>query len=116
MIDLNCKKIIFFSTSKVYGDNSFDLQEFDESSELSPLCSYGAAKTQCEEIIQKSASNQTLDYLIFRLPPVLMDHSKSGVGKMLDFVKLNKDDFLSSYSYITELEYNITAIKNCLRF
>ncbi|MFL2823821.1 MAG: NAD-dependent epimerase/dehydratase family protein [Paracoccaceae bacterium] len=87
MKDLNCKKIIFFSTSKVYGDNSFDLQEFDESSELSPLCSYGAAKTQCEEIIQKSASNQTLDYLIFRLPPVLMDHSKSGVGKMLDFVK-----------------------------
>tara|TARA_Y100000310_G_C20323349_1_gene641815 strand:+ start:290 stop:598 length:309 start_codon:yes stop_codon:yes gene_type:complete len=31
--------------------------------------------------------------------------------KMLDFVKLNKNDFLSSYSYITELEYNITRSK-----
>ena len=31
--------------------------------------------------------------------------------KMLDFVKLNKNEFLSSYSYITELEYNITRSK-----
>lgn len=31
--------------------------------------------------------------------------------KMKDFNKLTKDEFLSSYSYITEEEYNLTRIK-----
>ena len=31
--------------------------------------------------------------------------------KMKDFEKLSKDDFLSSYSYITEEEYNLTRIE-----
>ena len=31
--------------------------------------------------------------------------------KMEDFNKLTKDEFLSSYSYITEEEYNLTRIK-----
>ena len=31
--------------------------------------------------------------------------------KMVDFKRLNKNDFLSSYSYITELEYNLTRKK-----
>jgi hypothetical protein len=31
--------------------------------------------------------------------------------KMKDFEKLSKEDFLSSYSYITEEEYNLTRIE-----
>lgn len=31
--------------------------------------------------------------------------------KMVDFEKLSKDDFLSSYSYINETEYNLTRFK-----
>ena len=31
--------------------------------------------------------------------------------KMVDFHSLNKDDFLKSYSYISEQEYNITRRK-----
>ena len=31
--------------------------------------------------------------------------------KMEDFNKLTKDEFLSSYSYVTEKEYNLTRIK-----
>jgi len=32
-------------------------------------------------------------------------------AKMVDFRKLSKDEFLSSYSYITEEEYNLTRIE-----
>ena len=32
--------------------------------------------------------------------------------KMLDFNELTKEEFLSSYSYITEEEYNFTRMKN----
>ena len=31
--------------------------------------------------------------------------------KMIDFVNLSKTDFLSSYSYLTETEYNLTRSK-----
>ena len=31
--------------------------------------------------------------------------------KMIDFVNLSKTDFLSSYSYLTEAEYNLTRSK-----
>lgn len=31
--------------------------------------------------------------------------------KMYDFDRLTKEDFLLSYSYLTELEYNLTRIK-----
>ena len=48
---LQCKQIIFFSTSKVYGDNSFDMNYFEESSPLKPKCYYGKAKKICEELI-----------------------------------------------------------------
>ena len=31
--------------------------------------------------------------------------------KMYDFDRISKEDFLFSYSYLTELEYNLTRIK-----
>ena len=31
--------------------------------------------------------------------------------KMYDFDRLTKEEFLASYSYLTELEYNLTRIK-----
>ena len=31
--------------------------------------------------------------------------------KMLDFDTLTKEEFLASYSYLTELEYNLTRMK-----
>lgn len=38
--------------------------------------------------------------------------------KMSDFIKLSKDDFLESYSYLSEKDYNDTLkqIKNRLRY
>jgi len=41
------------------------------------------------------------------------DHSDfcDDKDKMIDFNELTKEDFLSSYSYITEEEYNLTRMK-----
>ena len=54
---MGCKKIIFFSTSKVYGDNSFADELFSEISPLNPSCPYSKAKVECENLISKSANN-----------------------------------------------------------
>ena len=33
------------------------------------------------------------------------------VEKMYDFIELSKDEFLSSYSYLTEAEYRLTKLR-----
>ena len=48
---LKCRRLIFFSTSKVYGDNHLEANIFNEKSFLNPQCSYGKAKRLCEELI-----------------------------------------------------------------
>ena len=83
---LNCKKLIFFSTSKVYGDNSFNHQLFEETSPLNPGCSYGKAKAACEEEIIKAAQNRNFEYTILRMSPVLINDPRSRVGKLHTFI------------------------------
>ncbi|MDB4112408.1 NAD-dependent epimerase/dehydratase family protein [bacterium] len=83
---IQCKKIIFFSSAKVYGDNSFEHKLILESSSLNPSCAYGKAKSLCEEHIIKSAKDMNFNYLIFRMPPLLINHPKSNVGKIFQFL------------------------------
>ena len=85
---LQCKKIIFFSTAKVYGDNKFSQQIFLESSPLNPVCSYGKAKLVCEELILRHAKNLGISSIIFRLPPVLNEFDNSNLGRLMRFSKL----------------------------
>ena len=84
---LNCKNLIFFSTSKVYGDNSLDLNYFKESSPLNPICYYGQAKRMCEDLIRKKSLNSDLNALIFRMPPVLNKSEASNIGKLINLSK-----------------------------
>ena len=89
METLNCDKIIFFSTIKVYGENSFDsdINLIDESFPHSPECFYGMAKAQCEKTLEKLSHKKNFNYLIFRMPPVLINHPKSNIGKLFHFVE-----------------------------
>lgn len=80
---LNCKKLIFLSSAKVYGDNTYSSIIFDEKSPLNPLCSYGKAKKLCEELIQLESPNLGIYPTIFRLPPVLNQSYDSGLGKLI---------------------------------
>ena len=87
MMALDCKKIIFFSTIKVYGDNSFEYKQIEEQSNLEPTCFYGTAKKKCEAAISQLAAEKNFNFTIFRLPPLLINHPKSSLGKLFQLAK-----------------------------
>jgi len=89
MENLNCKNIIFFSTIKVYGENSFNLNliNVDENFSKTPKCHYGLAKEKCEKELIHLSHNKNFSYLIFRLPPVLINHPKSNLGRLFQLVE-----------------------------
>ena len=89
MENLNCKDIIFFSSIKVYGENLFnyDLINIEESFPTNPKCPYGIAKERCEKLLIQLSHEKNFNYLIFRLPPVLINHPKSNLGKLYQLVE-----------------------------
>mgnify|MGYP001210049433 FL=1 len=87
METFDCKNIIFFSTIKVYGENSFDFTLIDESFLLNPECFYGKAKAKCERLLKELSNEMKFNYLIFRMPPVLINHPKSNLGKLFQLVE-----------------------------
>jgi nucleoside-diphosphate-sugar epimerase len=84
---LNCKKLIFFSSAKVYGDNSFSSIIYNEQASLNPTSSYGKAKKLCEELIHAESSNLGVSSTIFRSPPILNQSTDSNLGKLIKFSK-----------------------------
>ena len=104
---LKCKNMIFFSSIKVYGDNSFESILIDENFPQNPQCFYGKAKVECEKVLREASIQQNFNYLILRLPPVLINHPKSNLGKLFQLVErgfpipsfevgdLNKRSFLN---------------------
>ncbi len=87
MQTLKCSNIVFFSTIKVYGDNSFAFQEIHEDSLLNPKCFYGKAKKKCEEVIFQNAINDSFRYIILRLPPIFVNNTKSNMGKLFTIIQ-----------------------------
>lgn len=87
MENLNCKNFIFFSTIKVYGENSFNSYLIDENFPQNPQCFYGKAKAGCEKALMKFSHERKFNYLILRLPPVLINHPKSNLGKLFQLVE-----------------------------
>ena len=82
---LDCKKLIFFSSAKVYGDNSFSNTFYGENDQLKPICSYGKAKKLSEELIHLESSRLGIKSVIFRLPPVFNKSSNSNLAKLIKF-------------------------------
>ena len=113
---LNCKKIIFFSSIKVYGENSPANNLLTEESCLEPKSSYGKAKMKCEDFFIKRASVENFRYIILRLPPLLIDNRSSNIGKFFYFIKrglpipsflkgnTNKKSFLTYENLLNSLE------------
>jgi nucleoside-diphosphate-sugar epimerase len=104
---MNCTNLIFYSSTKVYGDNSYKYSILDEHSSTLPECPYGRAKKNCEDLIIERSKGSKLNFLILRLPPVLNESKKSNVGQLItlskkipliSFVRGNKNQrsFLSS--------------------
>ena len=116
---IGCKRLVFFSTGKVYGDNSFLFQEFDESSSLNPSCHYSKAKKECEALILQRSHNLEFNSIIFRLAPVLNKSTSSSLGKLMKIAGLgiplpslstgesNQRSFITFDNLLTVMEHVI---------
>lgn len=83
------KKLFFASTSAVYGDKR-DVILDENTSNLSPISYYGAAKLGSEALISAFTYMNDLCSLIFRFPNVIGPRLTHGV--LFDFIrKLQKD-------------------------
>ena len=83
------KKIIFASTSAIYGDTSDVLHE--NYGPLKPVSHYGAAKLASESFISSFVGNYGLQAWIVRFPNVVGERATHGV--IFDFIqKLRKDN------------------------
>lgn len=84
MESLNCKKLIFFSTCKVYGEPSMNLDNiFKENESLNPSSLYGKAKLECEKLIQSESEKSQIKSIILRLSPVLNVNASSSLGILM---------------------------------
>lgn len=59
---------------------------------------YGVAKANMKAVIGDKKMNNYTDFMC-------------DLEKMRDFIKLSKEEFLFSYSYLTEEEYDLTACR-----
>lgn len=110
MSSLNCNKLIFLSSAKVYGDNSLDYKIFNESSSLEPVCSYGKAKKQCEYTIINSSTKLNMHALILRLPPILNWASGSSIINLINFA--NSSYFMPTFKIGNENHRSFLSIDN----
>jgi len=82
------KKIVFASTSAIYGDTSDLLHE--NYGPLKPVSHYGASKLSSESFISSFVENYNLQAWIVRFPNVVGERATHGV--IYDFIKkLRKD-------------------------
>jgi nucleoside-diphosphate-sugar epimerase len=84
---IQCKKLIFFSTCKIYGSPGLTKKNFSEGSSLNPQCEYSKAKLQCEDFIKTKSDFLDVDSIILRLPPILNTSKASYIGKLLALSK-----------------------------
>lgn len=85
-----CKKIIFTSSSVVYGEPNV-LPTPESYGPLKPISLYGASKLSCEALLSGYVGMFGIDAVIFRLANVVGSYSDHGV--IFDFFhKLKKSD------------------------
>ena len=83
------KKLFFASTSAVYGDKRGEILTEDTTS-LSPVSYYGAAKLGSEALINAFSHMNDMDVLVFRFPNVIGPNLTHGV--IYDFMKRLRDN------------------------
>lgn len=115
----NCKKFIFFSSCKVYGESSSSTIVHNELCDLKPVSDYAKAKVKAENHIIEESTNRGINYLIYRLPFVYGYGMKSNIGKLLKIIDKSlpvvtfrnnqdlKKSFLSTENINRLISYNI---------
>lgn len=88
MKEFNVKKIVFPSTSAIYGETQKPIHE--DHGPLFPISFYGASKLAAEAYISVYSNNYGIQAWIFRFPNVVGPRATHGV--MYDFFKKLKKD------------------------
>ena len=83
----NCKKLIYFSSAKVYGEPSFNNNIYYENSKLMPKTDYGKEKAITEEIIRTYSQKSGLNYIIYRMPMVYGPNMESNIGRLIKMIE-----------------------------
>lgn len=83
------KKLFFASTSAVYGNKKEELLD-ENTSGLSPISYYGAAKLGSEALISAFSYMNDIDVLVFRFPNVIGPRLTHGV--IFDFIRKLQSD------------------------
>lgn len=113
----DCKKIIYFSSAKVYGEPSFKEIIYDESSILKPTTEYGKEKVKAEGVIQLFSKNRSLEYIIYRMPMVYGPNMNSNIGKI--FCLIDKScpiPFFKTKKNYKKSLLSIENIKKCIEY
>jgi UDP-glucose 4-epimerase len=87
--DFGIKKLVFSSTSAIYGDQGFTLITEDMGN-LAPISYYGGAKLASEAFINSYSFMNDIQVWIYRFPNVIGDNATHGV--IYDFVNRLVDD------------------------
>lgn len=109
----NCKKFIFFSSCKVYGESSLSKIVYDELSDLIPVSDYAKAKVKAEELIIEGLASNNINYLIYRLPFVYGYGMKSNIGKLLKII--DKSLPIVTFSNSQQLRKSFLSTENINR-
>ncbi|HEY7777628.1 MAG TPA: NAD-dependent epimerase/dehydratase family protein [Nitrososphaeraceae archaeon] len=80
----SCKKIIFISTSAIYGE-ALKIPTPEDYGPLKPTSMYGASKLACEALISGYAGTFGIEAVIFRLANVVGPSNTHGV--IFDFIR-----------------------------
>ena len=78
-----CKKFIYFSSCKVYGESSMDNIIYSEASKLNPISDYAKAKAEAEYVVSDFSKEKNIGFLIYRLPFVYGNRMKSNLNTLL---------------------------------
>jgi UDP-glucose 4-epimerase len=82
----DCKKFIYFSSCKVYGESSMDNIIYSESSKLNPISDYAKAKAEAETVVSDFSIEKNIGFLIYRLPFVYGNGMKSNLKSLLKII------------------------------
>lgn len=110
MVQINCKKIVFASSSSVYGNTNKEFKESDDTPYLATP--YSVSKKACELLTYSYHYNHRIDVLIFRLfsvfgarqrPDLVISRFSDQIFNNEPITIFGDGKSMRDYTYITDI-------------